>query len=256
MSKGQSGSSIVILLVVVIIILVGGGAYYLGIRNAQPVVETPDSSLKMSGVQTDTDSSIPAQSPEVPVAVNDPYSEIPAGWTREQSEGCTASIPLPPKQDPYYIDPGKSANYGVDAGSWWHLKNQPYSNPQDKFFTNETLVTFQKPDQNNDYIAGLVQIICGPNTKNYTTQTFVDAYSAQYTDGTFGDLSFSKIGEMPMWGRMVTIALIQGGMYDNNSEFYFATPQKIYRIRKISNSTNDFIEKTTERIFNNLQFVN
>jgi hypothetical protein len=253
MILSQKGSLPIIIGVVIMIVLAGGIGYYAATLNTaapKPALNKTMNSQPQSEM-SDNDQNIAPKD----VALSDSNSDIPAGWSFKKSTGCGVYLPVPPKQAPYYIEADKTANYGIDAGGWWQLIEQAYSNPQDKFFTTEELITFENPENDNDdYVAGLVQVICGPNDKNYTTETFSDAYSKQFTDGTFGGLTFMKIGQMPMWGRSVTLALIQGGMYTDDTEYYFATPKQVFRIRAISNSTNKVINDTTQLILKNLQF--
>lgn len=252
MNLNQKGSFLPILGVIVLLVVIAGGAYYLGTQNIK----------NSQNAQISTSPKSPAQPTTIESPTNPPIqntNSLPSDWAVKNSVICNVKIPLPPKKEPYYIpDNPSTAPATNDEGGFWSYEERGSGNENDKFFINESISIFKNPNkQGSGYVAGMVQVICGPNNKGYTTQSFVDAYAKQYTDGTFSGLDFKQDGKKALWGHEVIQATITGGMFnEDDKEYYFATPSKLYQIRTISLSSNQTIKDTTKQIFNNLQFVN
>ncbi len=250
MPKDQTGGAIIILLVLILIAIVGFGGYYIGAQNSSPKVEP--SPVAQTSTQT---SASPTPSPAAQST-----STLPSGWTYQEDKFCNVSIPVPPKSEPYYIpdNPNTPPSVTNDEGGWWHFEKRAYEpSPTEKFFTNDTMAIFKQPEAASDHVPGFVQVICGSNNKNYTTASYVEDYKKQFTDGTFGGLNFEEVGTKTLWGKQVIESNITGGMYSGDDhEYYFVTPSKVYRIRKLSYSQLQIIKDTTNQIFDNLKFSN
>jgi len=250
----QSNTFLTILLGCIVLIVVGAGAYYLGMQRNQPLlVSTPstDEVSKTNNLPTVSPTSIVT----TPVASVSPTTNIPAGWTMMESPICHIQVPLPPKKAPYYIPRDSSASGVNDIGNWWRLTENDAGDYQ-KFFTHQTIITLSNPDDmGSGYISGLVNIDCGANSKNYTTQSFVDAYAKQFTDGSFSALQFQSEGSVSLWNMTVLKGKVSGGMRDENYYYFVATPSTLYMIHTLSDSQDAFVQRTTKQIFDAIQFT-
>lgn len=251
MKKDQTGGAALAFGFIVLLALVGVGSYYLGMQKSQ--VPMP---IEGKG-QPDTFIDSPSTSiAPIPTGVIE-KATLPSGWTYSKSSPCNVLIPLPPKEEPYFIPDNPNTPPSVDdEGGWWQLEERGSDNPTDQFFTGQVIAIFRNPNaMGSGYVPGLVQIFCGPNRENYTTQGFVTDYGKQYTDGTFEGLDFSNQGEINLWGKKVNRASITGGMYsEDDLEYFFATPESLFQVRKVSLSKLQIIKDATEKIFENLQF--
>lgn len=227
--------------------IIGGGSYYLASRN--------NSSPELSNTQSTTPSPTSISQSPSPTEIASP---LPAGWTWQISNECEIYVPLPPKEEPYYIPKKQNATPSVgDEGGWWHFESRKLEEPY-SFFDRYTTAIFKNPDAlGSGYVAGVISISCGPNTQNFTTQSFVDAYEEQFTQDTQGEITFRQDGIVTRWGHDVIQATFTGGMYNEDDKYYFlATPTKLYNISMTSMSQSQFINETTEQIFNNLRLGN
>lgn len=241
----QKGSLIVSIGIIVLLVLAAGAAYYLGTQKPKPVYDT----------QSPTASIATSSYPSTQVSVS--ASVLPPGWEYQTGKNCNVNIPLPPKKEPYFIPDNPNTPPAVDdEGGFWQIEDVLSQADQDKFFKGSVMARFRNPDAGgHDYVAGIVQVICGPNTQKYSTDNYIEVYSKQFTDGTFQGLTFSNLGTVNLWGKEVVKASIEGGMSsEDDSEYFFATPETLYRIRTFSQSQLLIIQDTTQKIFENLQF--
>ncbi len=185
---------------------------------------------------------------------------IPTDWTYVTSQECNVSFPLPPKKEPYYIPvpTGETPDLMQDEGGFW----QYGTNTSAGMFTQYAYMHFFNEDWGgSEYMAGFVQVGCGPNTKGYTTESLLSTYSDDYKNGTYagpeGPLVFTNLGEKKMWGRSTIAYTVSGGMglsNGSNIQYLFATKEHIYTVSTMKMSQSTFIKNTTEQIFQNLQF--
>lgn len=191
------------------------------------------------------------------IPTTEPTSVVPSNWTVKTSTTCNSTLPLPPKKAPYFIPEDPNTPPAVnDEGSFWVYEEIKDTQSQNPLFTDSVWAIFKDPERaGSGYVGGLVNIECAVNNNKYTTQTLLDKYSKNFTDGTYSGISISSKEFTTMWNRQVAAVLIKGGMSDaTEPEYLFATTSHIYRISKKSMSSNSFVQETTETIFNNLTF--
>lgn len=248
----KNGYGLLTLLLVAFIALVMGaaGGYFFGMQGGVD-------GLGMKPEPTPTPTEVLAED-EMPEPTTALLPNLPANWRYQQSDACRVSVPLPPKEEPFYIPDNPDTPPAVnDEGGWWQYEAHGSDNPNDAFFDNQAIAVFKNPDApGSGYVPGLVQVMCGPNTQRYTTQEYIAAYGKQFTDGTFSGLEFVPGSEVSMWDRQVTPVTITGGMYSGELEYFFATPTTLYRVRTVTMSTNTIIQDTTRQIFEGLLFYN
>lgn len=241
MLKDQKGGLLIILSFFIVLILVGAGAYYFGLKQ-NPSIE-PQMSSHATVAPMLKISPPPASSPVT----------LPPGWSYQLSNECSVSMPLPPKQEPYYIPESPDTPPAVDdEGGWWHYESS--STRTDKFFTDSNVAIFKHPEAASGYISGMVEVRCGPNKNNYSTSQFVEEYSKQYSDGTLSGLTFTNLGDASLWNQKVARVSLTGGMASGEPEYMFATPSKLYKVSRLNHSNLQIIKDITDQIFQNLQF--
>jgi hypothetical protein len=177
-----------------------------------------------------------------------------AEWTTMTSEACALNVPLPPKKEPYYIPPGDANN--IDAGKYWRFEESkpPADRPTDTEYTDIVHVVMRADNEpGSGYVAGNVFIQCGKNTNKATTADIVAKYKEPFANGSNHGLEIKQEATVPMWGQEATTLYMEGGMYAEGLTVYLlATPTHIYQVNKIVMSSNQEVQLTTNRIFNDI----
>gem|GEM_PF-5634091 len=226
-----------------------GGYLFFSPKNTSEEKTTPTAQTSPSPIPT-----------TMSVSPTGKANTLPTGWTYVSSQECNVSFPLPPKKEPYYIPAptGATPDLMQDEGGYWGYDK----NTSGGMFVEYAFVHFFNEDWGgSEYIPGLVQVGCSPNTKGYTTESLLSTYSDDYKNGKYagpeGPLVFKSLGEKEMWGRQTIAYTISGGMGpDNglNTHYLFATKEHIYTVSTMMMSQTPLVKNTTEQIFQNLQF--
>lgn len=236
---------------VLLLLLVGGGAYYLGTQlNKEDLASSNQNKIDI--LPTSTVQSIPTETATSSPAQSTNY--IPSDWTFKTSSTCNVSFPIPPKKSPYYTPKTPSSPGVGDDGRYWIFEES--NNTEDKLFKNIAYTIMRGDGElGSGYVSGMVTVNCGQNTNNYTTQTLLDSYTKNFTDGTYAGLTVSKKEFTTLWGRQVAAIYVEGGMaVSTKPEYLFATKNHVYKIDKVSMSQNTIIQQTTDTVLKNLQF--
>lgn len=260
-SPSQSKRFILISAIIIALLAFGIGGYVLGTRkneSASTYKQSPGST-SVPTVQT-SPTSIPT---EIPAQET---STLPADWTLKLSTTCNVKMPLPPKKAPYYFEynPNRAPSVTNDEGSGRYWQFEEYEAGMFIFKTTARAI-FRTPEEASGYVSGDVEVICAPNTVNYTTDSLIaklesDFSKVMYTAPDTAEsnpdaIKIKSKRESIMWGRKVWIVKFQGGMFGNDDHYIFATNKNIYLVRKVARSQNQTVQDTTTKIFTNLQFL-
>lgn len=177
-------------------------------------------------------------------------------WKTMTSAACNLSVPLPPKKEPYMI----SADSGdVDAGKYWRFEESkpPMDSPTDTDYTDIVHIVMRADNEpGSGYVAGNVFIQCGKNTAKATTADIVANYKKPFANGSNHGLEIKQEDTVPLWGQEATMLYMEGGMYAEGLTVYLlATPSHIYQVNKIVMSSNQNVQETTNKIFNEITFI-
>ncbi len=184
-------------------------------------------------------------------------SNIPADWTYHASTLCDVSFPIPPKKEPYYTIKLPTGGATNDNNRYWRLRDTKDNGIflfKDSAFA---LYEFETPPQlGNGYTPGLVRVFCAPNTEDLTTLALVNKVDEE---GKRSDRSGQIVSkrQTQKWGETVYAVIfdgLQGATVNKNNERYFyADAKKIYFIDAVSESSNQVVRDTTEKILNNIR---
>lgn len=224
----------------ILLLIVGAASGYF-IASSSSTTPTPQPTVALS----------PTTMP-ISVAPTTTTNDLPTDWTTKTSSTCKVTLSIPPKKAPYYIP--KTTQGINDEGRYWLFEER--ANTGDALFTHLVNAYMGNPSElGNDYLSGSVNVLCGPNTSNYTTSSLVTAYEKRYTDGTYSGLTIKEKETVSLWNKDVTKLIIAGGMFDEYPSYLFATPTHVYMITTLSKSENPFVKQTTQKVFENLKFL-
>jgi len=169
--------------------------------------------------------------------------QIPAGWTIKTDTDCLVNFPQPPKEEPYY---------DIENSTYWIFERQ--ENPLWEIFALSRRQIYKNPGQaGSGQVLGAVEVYCANNVDLLDNNELLDKIKEEF--GSSEESPVLKIyQETIKWGHGVLVANIQGGTEGNENYYFFTTDNMVYAIKKIVESTDEFVETTTDNIFENLEF--
>ncbi|MFC1626869.1 hypothetical protein ACFL1P_01545 [Patescibacteria group bacterium] len=197
--------------------------------------------------------SIPTESAEI-------TPNIPADWTTKTSATCNIKVPLPPKKEPYYIPENPDTPPAVDdEGAFWQFRE---GDAHQFLFTYVVSTMLTHPENASGYIPGNLDIMCAPNSNNYTSSALLekirldlDTNKSQPADFAPASISITNERDVNMWGKQVKVVNFTGGMYGSIDYYIFSTDTHLYQVSKKIMSTNPIVKDTVDQIFDNLRFL-
>lgn len=195
-----------------------------------------------------------------------------SNWPIRKSEICGVSVPIPPKEPPYFypFDPEKQTGIGNEttSGRFWQFSDyQGYIENPPLFadiFENTVMVHYRNPDvAGSGYIAARIEIMCSENLQNYSNQDILQRLKQHLqeseiksTNGDTGAQEIIKIGkvvEKRMWDKDVLEITFKGGLMEEKQYYLLTTNNYIYLINKQVGSSDKLVQETAEKIFTNIQ---
>jgi RNA polymerase sigma-70 factor (ECF subfamily) len=191
-------------------------------------------------------------------------SQIPADWTMEMNEACSARMPVPPKKPPYLRDEnGHQLFWKYSQPNFLAYQTIPISSSSQVLYDSEN-------GAGSGYAQSWVKLMCNPNTEDYTTDSyanFIITEMKKYDSWMDVEtITFNPVKTTSdLWGRdVIKIELNRtrenGNPLGSNGEvgsdvyYAFATENTVYLILKMADNPDLFFQETTDTIFNNLEF--
>jgi hypothetical protein len=190
-------------------------------------------------------------------------ARVPADWIFVKSEKCNVLFPLLPKKPPYYreIDSSTYPPSRIDdndSGRFWQFEEygsfEDYSSG-DGNVTTRTIYRAADED-GSELVAAAVEVTCWFNTNSHTTKTWAMHFEQLVLNNPATKVESKQ--DDNMWGKRVTIGQFVGGLYGiygDDSYYLFATEKHTYKIRTVIGSTTKLTRDTTNKILNNLVFL-
>lgn len=229
-------------IVIVVVTLLGGWYLY---TNAGLI---PSSTPQQAAKPTAT---LPPSSPTPTRTVEE--GGVGADWTRQLDSDCGVTLFIPPAQEPYLIprDPNTPPSATDDEGKYWIYEK----NDVNLFlFKRMARVIFKNPEApGSGYVSGAVEVMCAPNTEKYTTDSLFVKIQEDLLQN-FSVISLASSGGANLWGRDVKTAIFQGGSFNDDTYYLFATDSHIYMIRRTGESSNSEVQQVRDNILLNMEF--
>lgn len=213
--------------------------------------------------------STPSSDPLVTEEVSD---QLPEGWVYKSDGRCDIQIPVPPQKEPYThpLDPERPTNPSsltddVGSGRYWDYGRGVFwpdllgllPNGEENY--QQVAITYASPEEASDYTSAAVVVSCVPNTKQYNDTQALSAlkesiYDYNLNSGDKGmrpsTYEITSEVETTRWG----VNVIDIDLKESNSVYmFFTTPNYIYEIRSIGESTDSFVRETSDKILMNLK---
>ncbi len=225
-----------------VLTLLIAGVYYLFVMQAaiQAPTEVPNATLPPNEEPVET--------------IGSETNQISAEWTLQTTDLCGVTIPIPPKQEPYYSFSYPEDGAATDNGRFWQFEDQAESTLY--LFKKSAMAVFSfESGPSNGYTPGLISVHCADNTSGYTNETLLAAMRDNFQENY--PESGIKIASVVnnRWGREVLDVRLSYAESDAvDTATIFATPQYIYYVYLKSDSSNPGVVDTANKIFEDLQF--
>jgi len=228
--------------------------------------------------QLDNQQSTPLSSPQLvtssPAPVTSPNldeSDIPDDWSYQTNGECAVNFPIPPKIKPYFQprDPNSQPSVTNEEGSgrfWDFPRGVVYPNLLSKVAqyesTKQAGTVYATVDEASGYVSQAVSVSCAPNSKFNNNADLISALSLAIDEYNKSDkekgmqpntYTITSQKSVNRWNKQVTDLVVAEG--NQNSEYtLFITPQYIYEVRVFGATQDNFVQKTAQKIFDNLKF--
>lgn len=239
----------------VLVVAVAGGWYWYTnmYQNSGAIVETnpqPTTPPDEDVVMCTMDAKIcPDGSSVGRTGPNCEFAQCPGNAT---SEICQVAMTMPPED----FAAGHDLNE-QDQNREWVFTEQEYTGNQ--LFTNMASLNFATIDGlGSGYVPGNVTIQCGSNTQNVTNEALFSAYQEWVVGQGTADmpLTIQRTGEATISGQPAIAFTISGGAFNPELVSYLVTtPEKVYLVSQTSMSLDQFMQDTTQQIFDSITFM-
>jgi hypothetical protein len=174
-------------------------------------------------------------------------------WTRQLNSECGTTFFIPPADEPYLIprDPNTLPTATDDEGKYWIYED----NPSTLFMFNHLArVIFKNPElPGSGYVSAAVEVMCADNTEKYTTESLFVKIQNDLLQN-FSVISLASSGGASLWEREVKTAVFEGGTFNDDTYYLFATNSHIYLIRSMGETNNASVQQVRDSILLNLAF--
>lgn len=177
-------------------------------------------------------------------------------WEYVINKICNVQIPIPPTKEPYIVlnDNNPSGIYN-DVGRVWQYEeyDSGWFSEIESTISTARAIFIGPLEGGSGFVPGDVEIACGKNTHNYTTESLFNKLSLNLQSGGVT----AKIKQTDtMWGHNVLAVELQNSADEKGEVHYlFATSKNIYWVSKIAGSENKSVKNATEEIFTKLKFL-
>jgi len=223
--------------------------FYIGMHYRPPIVV----SNPQTNYQQNTVHPTPSVTNEAPLPNNtQQITNDTDDWIMKKASVCNVTMPVPPKKKPYVV----GGSDGEVFSSWQFSENMKKGMDFDDIqFENiaqvELTVDYDAQISRSLLGEGYVGVNCSKNTKHYTTQSFAQEVAAILSKAdTSVKKVISSVTHQQIWQKDVVAISTESDTF-----YVFVDNNMVYLIMKQSYSTDTFIQNTTNRIFNTLQFA-